>query len=152
MLIDIPSKVYGYDIAEWLQEMNALCTLRVLIITRLNPERIDPLKKLLSAVPGPLRILASNPALQLLKERAGADEELKSLLENGNFHLEAVSRSTDVQLSSGHPLRFIPVPTPRWPDLCAVYFPEDEVLFSSSFFAAHEAAAEGAGAFDQGGW
>lgn len=152
VLLDVPSKMYDYDLGAWLEEISALSTLRTVVITRLNPERLEPLKKVLAAAPGPLRVLASNPALQLLKERSTSDEELKNLLESGKISVESVTRSTEVSLSSGQVLRFIPVPTPRWPDLLAVYFPEDELLFSSSFFAAHKAPAIGAGPYDDGGW
>lgn len=152
VLIDVPSKVYDYDLSDWLKQLGALSTVKTLVITRLNPERIEPLKKVLAAVSGPIRLMASNPALQLLKERAKTDGDLRNFIESGKVMPEAVTRSAEVKLSSGKLIKFVPVPTPRWPDLCAAYFPEDELLFSSSFFAAHEAFAEGAGAFDDGGW
>lgn len=150
-LIDVPSKAYDYDLATWLVELGALNTLNTLIITRLNPERIPPLKTLLQAAPGKLRLLASNPALILLKERAEADPELAALLD-AKADAAAITRATEVDLGGGEALRFVPVPTPRWPDLSAVYSTGDQALFSSSFFAAHVAPEEGAGAFDNGGW
>jgi flavorubredoxin/flavin reductase (DIM6/NTAB) family NADH-FMN oxidoreductase RutF len=153
VLIDVPSKVYDYNLADWVKELGALSTIKTLVITRLNPERIEPLKKVLAALPGSgIRLIASNVALQFIKERAETDADLRNFIESGKVLPEAVTRSAEVKLSSGKLLKFIPVPTPRWPDLCAAYFPEDELLFSSSFFAAHEAFAEGAGAFDEGGW
>lgn len=165
VIIDVPSKSYDYDLAAWLSDLGALQTLHTIIITRLNPERLPPLKRLLAAAPGPLRLLASNPALQLLKERAEADAELAQLLER--VETAAITRGTDVQLvSGGNRLSFIPVPTPRWPDLAAVYFEQDKVLFSSSFFAAHiapqhaqqptssdgDSDSSAGDCFDHGGW
>jgi flavorubredoxin/flavin reductase (DIM6/NTAB) family NADH-FMN oxidoreductase RutF len=91
-----------------------------------------------------------------------ADPELASLLER--CPPTAVSRSTELSLSNGTPLRFIPVPTPRWPELTAVYLPEDKALITSEWFAAHVAPTSVAGtneggkggepstAFDEGGW
>lgn len=64
---------------------------------------------------------------------------------------------TIARLASTRALRFIPVPTPRWPDLLCVYFTSDRMLFCSKMFAAH-VAPELAGAraqdsaFDEGGW
>lgn len=47
------------------------------------------------------------------------------------MQLEAVSRGSELYLSQrgqvrGRRLRFIPVPTPRWPDLLAVHSEEGE--------------------------
>ena len=152
VLIDVPSKVYDYDLSSWLSDLGYLSNLRCIIITRLNPERIEPLKKVLQAAPGAVKLLASNPALQLLKDRSQSDAELKALLDfGGPVTTEAVSRTGEYVLSSNAKLKFIPVPTPRWPDLCVVHNPDEELLFSSSFFAAHEALQERS-AFDEGGW
>jgi flavorubredoxin/flavin reductase (DIM6/NTAB) family NADH-FMN oxidoreductase RutF len=162
ILLDVPSKQYDYDLAAWLASLGALHTLRAVVITRLAPERVPPLKAVLAAAlaaapPGapPLRLLASNPALRLLRERAEADAELADLLQRAAP--EAAARGTELALGGGGgALRFFPVPTPRWPDLPAVYHERERVLFSSSLFAAHAAAPLGSpaagSAFDDGGW
>lgn len=159
-LIDVPSKAYDYNLGAWLQELDALSSLRTIIITRLNPERIPPLKDVLRALPiqeqGQISLYASNPALLLLKERSEADIELAELLTTKVALMTGITRGTEASLgsstTSSNKLKFIPVPTPRWPDLCAVYSPSERVLFSSSFFAAHVAPQEGSSSFDQGGW
>ena len=155
VLIDLPSKVYDYDIKTWLEELGALRTIRAIVLTRFNPERLPPLKTLLSAMASTsLEVYATNPALQLLKDRAEHDEELKVILGRGNIELIPITRATNLTLANGQTtLRFVPIPTPRWPDLAAVHLPEEKLLFSSSFFAAHEAPGAGTtSAFDDGGW
>lgn len=53
-------------------------------------------------------------------------------------------------------LKFIPTPTPRWPDLLCVYHASSQLLFTSKLFSAHVApAASGApptAPSDIGGW
>lgn len=39
--------------------------------------------------------------------------------------------------TTGDELAFIPIPTPRWPDLLCTYDPQKKKLFSSKFFSAH---------------
>ena len=34
----------------------------------------------------------------------------------------------------GHELRFIPTPTPRWPDSLATYDPKTQLLFTNKLF------------------
>ncbi|KAI7837260.1 hypothetical protein COHA_008874 [Chlorella ohadii] len=163
-LIDVPSRVFDVDFVRALRELGATSTLRYIVITRLTPERLPVLARVLAACEQQgLQLLLSNPALRLLNERAEADEALASALRN--VQLEAVSRGSEIFLSQrgqvrGRRLRFIPIPTPRWPDLLAVHSEEDNILFSSNFFSAHNASeallptANGGrrSAADTGGW
>ena len=92
--------------------------------------RLQHLPPLAPPSPAP-QLLLSNPALQLLNERAAADEALASALRG--VQVEAVSRGSELRLSqrgqvAGRRLRFIPIPTPRWPDLVAVHSEEGELL------------------------
>lgn len=169
-LIDVPSRVFDVDFVRALRELGATSTLRYIVITRLTPERLPVLARVLAACEQqglqvgkqresesqllsclasctalvdcdacltclttaaacPLQLLLSNPALRLLNERAEADEALASALRN--VQLEAVSRGSEIFLSQrgqvrGRRLRFIPIPTPRWPDLLAVHSEEGE--------------------------
>jgi flavorubredoxin/flavin reductase (DIM6/NTAB) family NADH-FMN oxidoreductase RutF len=138
-LIDLPSKLYAYDIATWLEELGALQGLTAVMLTRFGPDRIPALKKLLSRLEKSQKItlFASNPAFQLLKDRAASDLELAQLLDG-----HELSRGVETGPAAGQKcLQLIPIPTPRWPDLCAVYYPEEKILFSSSFFSAHISAS-----------
>lgn len=124
--MDLPSKVFDVDFVKQLQAMGATASLRHIIITRLTPERLPVLTAVLQACEQRgVQLLLSNPALQLLNERAEADEALARALRG--VQLEAVSRGSTLSLSKGRALRFIPIPTPRWPDLVAVYSEEGEL-------------------------
>lgn len=154
ILVDLPSASYDYDIAEWLTELDLIKRIGTVVITRLNPERLPALRSLLEAASErneKLTVYMSNLAKQLLEERCEADDELKSLVEKHAVVVN-VTRGTTISLGGGELLKFVPIPTPRWPDLVAVYSTSDRILFSSSFFAAHEASDPGSNAFDDAGW
>ena len=149
-LIDVPSKVFDIDFVDALKQSGALQTLQRIVITRLSPERIPVLKAVLAACNNrPMHIYATTTAVQLLKDKATSDPELSSLLDNSNPTI--VTRGYEVPLGGGkgNYLRFVPISTPRWPDLVAVYSAADKALFSSNFFSARVASTS---VTDEGGW
>eukprot|EP00887_Chlorella_sp_A99_P004582 scaffold4.g4582.t1 len=154
VLIDVPSSVLDPQpsLADALGASGAAATVRRLVLTRLNPERLPSLVAALSALRPGVQLLLSNPALQLLRERAAGDAALAAALERvGQF--TPITRATELRLANGDRLRFVLIPTPRWPDLVACYSEAERVLFSSNFFSAHVAPpAPGAPALDDGGW
>lgn len=137
-LIDVPSRVFDVDFAGQLAAMGAAKSLRYVLITRLTPERLPVLASVLRACQQQgLQLWLTNPALQLLNDRAAADEGLANALKG--VQVEVVSRGSELRLPGKRTLRFIPIPTPRWPDLVSIYSEEDKLLFSSNFFSAHAA-------------
>ncbi|KAI3438441.1 hypothetical protein D9Q98_000871 [Chlorella vulgaris] len=152
VLIDVPNKVFDVDFVGQLASAGATSTLTTIIITRLSPERLPVLARVLEACKKEgLQLLLSNPALQLLNERAAANEALSAALQG--VKVEAINRGSDVKLAGASKgLRFVLIPTPRWPDLVAVYSEQDNILFSSNFFSAHTAMAGASSATDSGGW
>ena len=42
------------------------------------------------------------------------------------MQVEVVSRGSELRLPGKRTLRFIPIPTPRWPDLVSIYSEEGE--------------------------
>ena len=148
-LIDVPSNSLDVDFIENLKVCGALDSLQQIIITRLTPERISVVAELLTNCAKPnIQLLATSPALQLLKDRAeGGDQDLQSAIQK--IEMIPVSRGLEVQTAGDKVLRFITIPTPRWPDLTAVYSPSDSALFSSNFFSAHVASTE---RIDDGGF
>lgn len=154
ILIDLPSSAYAYDISKWLEEIDELQRVSTIVITRLNPERIPALVSLLNAFKvrnEKIDVYASKVAFQLIQEKCSSDEEFKRLIE-ASATINIANGAARVSLGGGECLKFVPIPTPRWPDLVAVHHTQDNILFSSSFFAAHEAAESGSGPFDEGGW
>ncbi len=51
--------------------------------------------------------------------------------------VEVVKNDDPLVISAGLTLQPLLIPTPRWPDLMAVYEPTSKLLFSSEMFAAH---------------
>lgn len=149
-LVDVPSKAFDADMVATLKGLGALDSLKHIIITRLTPERIDTLAKVVAACAAPPEVLMTNPALRLLEDKSGGKEAVAKLLNGAK--LTVVNRGMEVVLSGGKELRFIPVPTPRWPDLVAVYSPSSKLLFSSNLFSAHAVPDEAGGGWDDGGW
>lgn len=76
-LIDVPSRVFDVDFAAQLSACGATDTLRHVIITRLTPERLPVLAAVLRTCrQRGIQLSLTNPALQLLNDRAAADETL----------------------------------------------------------------------------
>lgn len=154
ILIDLPSSAYDYDISTWLEELNVLSKLNAIIITRLNPERIPALTLLLGKFQArneKIQVYVSKVAAQYIQEKCSNDEGFKNVVDSAAV-IHIASSGGSVNMGGGEALKFVPIPTARWPDLVAVYSTKDQILFSSSFFAAHEAAKPGSGPFDEGGW
>ena len=154
VLIDLPSSSYDYDLAEWLAELGMLSRLNAVIITRLNPERIPALISLLgklSSMNEKVQVYMSKVAFQYVQEQSAKNKELKRLLADAAVVLNIAGAGTKINMGGGEELKFVPIPTARWPDLVAVHYSMDQMLFSSSFFAAHEALDAGV-CFDEGGW
>ncbi|GAB4823919.1 hypothetical protein N2152v2_010965 [Parachlorella kessleri] len=173
-LVDVPSKVFDVDLVASLNKLKATDSLRHIIITRLTPERIATLARVVSACKQPPEVFMANAALQMLREKADAGDEAAKLLTGCT--LTTARRGTVVTLggeggTSRKELRFVPVPTPRWPDLLvvcseadsllfssnlfslAVYSEGDQLLFSSNLFSAHVAPeVAGPRGLDDGGW
>ena len=85
---------------------------------------------------------------------AGKDEESVALLSSSSVTLTTAKPGSVLELSADHLLRLLPTPTPRWPDLLAVYSSADRILFSSKLFACHVAPskANASNPYDEGGW
>lgn len=77
VLVDVISKSYDLDLVAWLKEINALKSIQKVVLTRLNPERMDSLKKVLKALDGAAELLVSKAASQLLKDRSGKTNKIK---------------------------------------------------------------------------
>ena len=154
VLIDLPSDAYDYDLAAWLSELGMMSRLNSVIITRLNPERVPALVSLLRRIKAEtndkVQLYLSKVAMQYVQERSAKDKELKQLLADVAV-LNVAGSGASINVGNGEELKFVPIPTARWPDLVAVHYSQDQMLFSSSFFAAHEALDAGV-VFDAGGW
>jgi len=99
-----------------------------IVLGHVNPNRAETLKAILAIAPQ-LTVVCSNPAAQTLK----------SALPDMSLNLKVMKGSTGevLDLGGGHRLRFVPIPTPRYPDGLATYDPHTEILYTDKFFGAH---------------
>lgn len=98
-----------------------------IILGHINPNRAKTLEVLLEKAPN-TTLVCSNPAAQVLE----------NLLEGPLPNIQVVKGGeAEVDLGQGHRLRFILVPTPRWPEGLWTYDEYTQILFSNKFFGMH---------------
>lgn len=126
-LVDLPGESFTESFVETLEQQIEPATLSYIILGHINPNRITTLKVLLDKAPNAV-IVCSNPAAKTLEKLL--DEPLPTIqvVKGGE---------AEIDLGQGHRLRFIPVPTPRWPEGLWTYDEYTQVLFSNKFFGMH---------------
>src|SRR5579883_2089663 len=62
---------------------------------------------------------------------------LRAVFAEGEAQINPVRGDEVLDLGQGHELRFVFVPTPRWPDALCTYDPATRIVFSDKFFGAH---------------
>ncbi|OLP20291.1 flavin oxidoreductase [Leptolyngbya sp. 'hensonii'] len=134
-LIDPPGESFTEIYLTELQKRFDPKQLDYVILGHVNPNRAVTLKALLELAD--VTFICSNPAAIALRN-ALPDYELKLLVMRGDETLD---------LGQGHLLKFIPVPTPRWPDGLCTYDPQTQILFSDKFFGCHVCGDQ---VFDEG--
>ncbi len=126
-LIDPPGESFTTIFLTTLAQQINPAELDYIILGHVNPNRVATLKVLLEQVPH-ATIVCSNPAAQVLQE----------LLEGQTANIQVVKGGeAELDLGQGHQLRFLPVPTPRWPDGFWTYDEYTQILFSGKFFGLH---------------
>jgi len=150
VIIDVPTEPF---LEAWLKEIEKVLASRGgaggvtdLVITHMTPQRIPSLRAFLSlraADPdvAKLRVHLSNPGSRVLEAGVGCDEEGRAILKYGlavNV-VKAGSAPLSIGSKGSEVLELVLVPSPRWPDLLAVYSPVHRTLFSSKLFSAHVA-------------
>ncbi|MBF2035789.1 MAG: diflavin flavoprotein [Leptolyngbyaceae cyanobacterium T60_A2020_046] len=131
-LIDPPGASFTEAFLAQLEHQVDLQSLSYIILGYVNPNRVATLKVLLARLPRVV-VVCSNPAALALT----------NLLKGNDLNLRVIKGSEEtLDLGQGHVLRFIPVPTPRWPDGLWTYDEYTRVLFSHKFFGLHRCADE----------
>ncbi|NJL86694.1 MAG: flavin oxidoreductase [Leptolyngbyaceae cyanobacterium SM1_1_3] len=126
-LIDPPGSSFTESFLNTLQQQTDLSQLDYIILGHVNANRLETLKVLLGQVPQ-VPLVCSNPAAIAL--RAAFEQPL-------NIQVMRGAPDEQLNLGQGHQLRFVPVPTPRWPDGLWTYDPYSQVLYTDKFFGAH---------------
>lgn len=125
-LFDPPGESFTEMFLAALQQRFDVKKIEYVILGHINPNRAVTLKALLEIAPQ-ITFVCSNPGAIALRNLF-PDRELKITVARGEETLD---------LGKGHQLKFIPTPSPRWPDELCTYDPKTEILFTDKFFGAH---------------
>ena len=125
-LIDPPGETFTQIYLESLQQRLDLTRLDYVILGHINPNRAATLKALLELAPQ-ITFVCSNP---------GAIN-LRSALPDHDLKISVIRGEETLELGKGHNLKFIPIPSPRWPDQLCTYDPVTQVLYTDKLFGAH---------------
>ena len=124
-LIDPPGESFYEIFLEALRRQIDLYQLNYIILGHINPNRASTLKQLLQLLPE-VTVVCSNPAALALQDLVEASPQVR-----------VVRGDDEIDLGQGHRLRFVPIPTPRWPGGLATYDAYTQVLYTDKFFGAH---------------
>lgn len=127
-IIDPPGKAFSFteNFISALREHVDFSKLDYVILGHVSPTRALTLTALLELAPH-LTFVCSNPAAIAL-QRILPDQDLNIMIIRGEETLD---------LGKGHYLKFIPTPSPRWPDGLCTYDPQTKILFTDKLFGAH---------------
>ncbi|MCL1470858.1 diflavin flavoprotein [Argonema antarcticum] len=125
-LFDPPGESFTEMFLKALQQRFDVKKIEYVILGHVNPNRTVTLKQLLELAPQ-ITFVCSNPGAIALRSLL-PDQELKITVVRGEETLD---------LGKGHQIKFIPTPSPRWPDQLCTYDPQTEILFTDKFFGAH---------------
>jgi flavorubredoxin/flavin reductase (DIM6/NTAB) family NADH-FMN oxidoreductase RutF len=125
-IIDPPPETFTPIYLEALAKCLDLQRLDYVILGHFNPNRLATLKALQELAPQ-LTFVCSLPAAANLRT-AFATDHLKILTMRGKETLD---------LGKGHVLKFVPTPSPRWPEGLCTYDQQTQILYTDKLFGAH---------------
>lgn len=125
-LTDAPAEGFTEIYLEALQKTINVQKLDYVILGHFNPNRIPTLKAILAIAPQ-ITFVCSLPAANNLRA-AFTDQDIKVLVMRGKETLD---------LGKGHVLKFLPTPSPRWPEALCTYDQQTQILFTDKLFGAH---------------
>ncbi|MBD1940365.1 diflavin flavoprotein [Microcoleus sp. FACHB-68] len=135
-LIDPPGESFTEIYLAALQQRFDLKKLDYVILGHVNPNRGATLTALLKLAPQ-ITFVCSNPAAIALR----------AALPDQTLNITVVRGEETLDLGKGHELKFIPTPSPRWPDGLCTYDPKTQILYTDKFFGAHVCGDQ---VFDEG--
>ncbi len=125
-LIDPPGETFTQIYLESLQQHLDPTQLDYVILGHVNFNRVVTLKALLEFAPQ-ITFVCSNP---------GAIN-LRGALPEHDLKISVIRAEETLELGKGHNLKFIPIPSPRWPDQLCTYDPQTQVLYTDKLFGAN---------------
>ncbi|MGD1940069.1 MAG: diflavin flavoprotein [Leptolyngbyaceae cyanobacterium] len=126
-LLNFPGESFTERFITTLAQQIDPATLDYIVLGHINPNRVATLKVLLDKAPNVI-VVCSNPAAKALETLLEGDLPKIQVVKGGE---------AEIDLGQGHRLRFLPVPTPRWPESLWTYDEYTQVLFSNKFFGLH---------------
>ena len=123
-VIDPPGESFTTIYLDALQRRISLSDIDYIIASHVNSNRLATLEQLQKLAPQ-ATIICSRPAANTLQTSHMA------------WTLRPVRTGDSLNLGQGHHLKFVSVPTPRWPDGLCTYDPASEILYSDKLFGAH---------------
>jgi flavorubredoxin/flavin reductase (DIM6/NTAB) family NADH-FMN oxidoreductase RutF len=125
-LIDPPGESFTNIYLEALQNKVNLKKLDYVILGHFSPNRVPTLKALLEIAPHITFVCSVIGANNL--RAAFPDQDIKVLTMRGKETLD---------LGQGHILKFLPTPSPRWPEALCTYDQKTQILYTDKLFGAH---------------
>ncbi|MDF5733214.1 MAG: diflavin flavoprotein [Rhizonema sp. PD38] len=125
-IIDPPPETFTHIYPDALQKCLDLKRLDYVVLGHYSPSRLATLKALLDLAPQ-ITFVCSLPSAANLRT-AFPDLDLKIMAMRGKETLD---------LGQGHVLKFIPVPSPRWPSGLCTYDQQTQILYTDKLFGAN---------------
>lgn len=126
VLIDPPAESFTTIYLDALQGNLDLKKLDYVIMGHFSPNRIPTLKAILELAPQLTFVCSLLTANHL--RTAFLEKEINLLVMRGKETLD---------LGKGHVLKFLPIPSPRWPEALCTYDQQTQVLYTDKLFGAH---------------
>ncbi|QOV23365.1 diflavin flavoprotein [Anabaenopsis elenkinii] len=125
-IIDPPAETFTQLYLEALQQTLNLKELDYIILGHFSPNRLPTLKALLELAPQVTFVCSLLGAANL--RHAFPDHPLQILVMRGKETLD---------LGKGHIFRFLPLPSPRWPEGLCTYDQQTQILYTDKLFGSH---------------
>jgi len=125
-IIDPPPETFTAIYPEALQQCLDWKRLDYVILGHFSPSRVATLKALLELAPQ-ITFVCSLPGAANLRA-AFPDSDLKIMTMRGKETLD---------LGKGHQLKFVPMPSPRWPSGLCTYDQQTQILYTDKLFGAN---------------
>ncbi len=125
-LIDPPGEGFTNIYFAALQNTVNLRKLDYVILGHFSPNRIPTLKALLELAPQITFVCSMVGANNL--RASFPDQDIKVLIMRGKETLD---------LGKGHVLKFLPTPSPRWPEALCTYDQQTQILYTDKLFGSH---------------
>jgi flavorubredoxin/flavin reductase (DIM6/NTAB) family NADH-FMN oxidoreductase RutF len=125
-IIDPPGETFTEIYLDALQQTINLKKLDYVVLGHFSPNRIPTLKAVLELAPQ-LTFVCSLPSAGHLRA-SFPDNALNILVMRGKETLD---------LGKGHVLKFVPIPSPRWPEGLCTYDQQTQILYTDKLFGTH---------------